>query len=159
MQGGFALRRSQSSLIELLIIAIGVSASLTILLYNNYSSIESLRSVSLESEEVLINYLNYKPSLYNETNHLLITQQCNNHTFYEIDSYFFNETRRAIEWLNDNNSFIIFINISNNAWKVYNNQETVCLRQARLSKQELRTPCGDGYIIYGSWKGEAPLTC
>jgi len=123
------------------------------------SSIESIRSVSTESEEVLINYLNYRPLMYNETNSFMITHSCSNDSFFTSESYFFNESKRVIESLNNNNSFILFINISNNAWTVNNGQDSVCLREARLSRLELTTPCGNGVIIYGSWKGEAPVTC
>jgi hypothetical protein len=120
--------------------------------------LESLRAVRIETEEVLINYLDYK-LMFNESSLFLMSHSCNNESFFEINSEFFNETKRIIESLNNNKSFILFINISNSAWKVYNNQESVCLTQAILSRQEFNTPCGKGEIVYGSWKGEAPIKC
>lgn len=150
------MRHSQSSLIELLVIAIGVSACLTLLLLFKNNSIESISAASIESEELLLNYLNYRFSGYNETMLFLITQQCSNQSFYQD---FISKTRSVIEYLNNNNSFILFINISNSAWKVYNQQETVCLTEARLSEMVINTPCGTGKIVYGSWTGEAPITC
>jgi len=158
MQEGFALRRSQASLVELLIIALGASACLTLLLSINPTSTEPIKSQNMETEETLINYLKYKGA-FNETNSFLITSQCNNETFFMQNEPFFNETKRVIESLNNNNSFILFINISTKAWSIYNNQESVCLREAKLARTKLETPCGQGEMIYGSWKGEAPLIC
>ncbi|MBD3311855.1 hypothetical protein GF352_00110 [archaeon] len=145
------MRRNQSSMVEVLVLAVSVSACLTLLL--GYRVVNHYHNT--EPDEVLLNYLDYE---FDESMLFHITNQCANNSFFESNE-FLNTSREVIECLNNNNSFILFINISNNAWRVYNKQESVCLREARLSKYEFNTPCGEGVITYGSWKGEAPLTC
>lgn len=153
MLGGWVLMvRSQSSLIEVLILCVGVSVCLSFLLYNNFFSVEELRSDRIESEEVLLSYLNYKPIFYNESFSFLI--KVLDSSFFSEGSLLFNESVRVIECLNYNNSFILFVN-SSYSFIIYNKQESVCLSDAQLASYEF-----DGVkIVYGSWKGEARLKC
>ena len=137
------MRHSQSSIIELLIISIGVSIAITMILMQRSINIESIRQSGIESEETLINYLNYRPEKYNESFSILIQSPAD----FSNGSYLFNESIRVIELLNNNNSFILYTNKLN----VYNKQETVCLKKARLAAYK--------GVTYGSWKGEAPLKC
>lgn len=150
--------KAQSSIIELLITCLSISACVTILIINSDSNLNELRIQSIEVEGTLINYLKHKPLEYNETISLLIKANCNNQSFYESD-FFNNKTIEVIESLNDNNNFILLINISDNSWLIHNHQPSVCLKNARLAINEINTPCGQGIITYGSWSGEAPLKC
>lgn len=150
--------RSQSSLVELLIVCVSVSVCVSFMLLTKPFSNEGVRALVVESEEVLINYLEYKPSLYNESFYFLTNELCFNGSFFARDSYLFNESVRVIESLNGNISFILYINIST-GFVVYNKQSEVCLEQVKLADIKLSTPCGEGLILYGSWHGLAPVKC
>jgi hypothetical protein len=138
-------------MIELLIITLGVSACLSIIYLKPVTTIQ-VRAQVIESELVLTNYLNYKPSKYNETFSLLLNQFSD---LFNKDSYLFNESVRVIKLLNNNNHFIVYANISNNELLIYDQQASVCLTQAQLSTYEFT----NGRLVYGSWKREADLKC
>ncbi|HLE06979.1 MAG TPA: hypothetical protein VI790_06500 [Candidatus Nanoarchaeia archaeon] len=150
--------RNQSSLIELLIVCVSVSVCVSVMLLTKPFSNSGIRALVIESEEVLINYLEYKPSVYNESFYFLFNELCFNESFFERNSYLFNESVRVIEALNGNMSFILYINISTGA-VIYNKQSEVCLESIKVSDIKLKTPCGTGLIVYGSWHGKAPLKC
>ncbi len=141
-------RHSQGSMVELLIIVLGVSACLTLVLSVRTNSTEPISAQRLESESVLASYLEYKPGLYNESFAFLLE---NHPLLFSKDSYLFNESVRVIRLLNNNNHFIVYANISNNELVIYDQQASVCLAQAQLANYQ--------GVIYGSWTGEAGLKC
>ncbi len=135
--------RSQTSVVELLLVAVAISASLVMVLVERNSP-SSVRIFSVESEETLINFLNYRVPEYNESFSFLI-RKCVSFN----DSYLFNEGKRVIELLNNNKSFILYINETN---KIYNDVPQVCLKKARLSYFHVMADCGEEIVIYGSWR-------
>ncbi len=138
--------RSQSSMVELLIVALAISASLVMVLISR-NNLFSARIAGVEAETTLINFLNYKVPKYNESFSFLI-KKCVSFN----DSYLFNEGKRVIEALNNNKSFILFINETN---KIYNDVPQICLKKARLAYYVIKSDCGIKKVIYGAWrKGE-----
>ena len=142
--------RSQGSIAELLIISLAISVSITSLVA--FDPLLNLYSFPYQ-ESPLPYYLNYTSKTYNETMGFLITYLCKDPFF--VDNIF-EESVNVMHALNGNKSFILYIVIEDSSWRIYDKQPEVCLEEIDISRYDFNASCGQGYVLYGSWKGEAP---